>query len=169
MSLWCTHHVLWHMESSHTLIGHFEGRTRCMTCNPAWSSGQNHYGAESGFGHYYSLYYFVCALVVSLKAGFQPIIPASLQQYGFCHFRSSSPHQDSQSVSHDILVSKFHFPTDSAPGHIMSNILTNEYWATVNAGVCHWVVAAKKRNKSRKKSRVSISSSLLFLFALARK
>lgn len=105
------------MESSHTLIGHFEGRTRCMTCNPAWSSSQNHYGAESGFGHYYSWHYFVCALVVSLKAGFQPIIPASLQQYGFCHFRSSSPHQDGQSASHDILVSKFHFSTDSAPGH----------------------------------------------------
>lgn len=157
------------MESSHTLIGHFEGRTRCMTCNPAWSSSQYHYVAESGFGHYYSLYYFVCALVVSLKAGFQPIIPASLQQYGFCHFRSSSPHQDSQSVSHDILVSKFHFSTGSAPGHIMSNILTNEYWATVNMLVYVKLLLQKREISPRKKSRVSISSSLLFVFALARK
>jgi len=101
------------------LIGHFEGWTRCMTCNPAWSSSHKHLHTMVMGQDFWSLLFFslfCSALVVSLKAGFQPIIPTSLQQYGFCHFRSS-PHQDNQSASHDILVFKFHFSTDSAPGH----------------------------------------------------
>ena len=94
---------------------------------------------------------FCMCINVSLKAGFQPIIPTSLQQYGFCHFRWSSPHQDSQSACTTSWSPNFTFQLTQLLVTICP--ITSQmgtYWATVNAGVCQ-VIAARERNKSQKK------------------